>query len=27
LAKSYGTDDSGKFVNGMLSTIASHLRP
>jgi transcription antitermination protein NusB len=27
LAKSYGTDDSGKFVNGMLSSIALHLRP
>jgi transcription antitermination protein NusB len=27
LAKSYGTDDSGKFVNGMLSSIASYLRP
>jgi transcription antitermination protein NusB len=27
LAKSYGTDDSGKFVNGMLSSIAAHLRP
>jgi transcription antitermination protein NusB len=27
LAKSYGTDDSGKFVNGMLSSIATHLRP
>jgi transcription antitermination protein NusB len=27
LAKSYGTDDSGKFVNGMLSSIAAHVRP
>jgi transcription antitermination protein NusB len=27
LAKSYGTDDSGKFVNGMLSSIATHVRP
>ena len=27
LAKSYGTDDSGKFINGMLSSIAAHLRP
>lgn len=26
LAKSYGTDDSGKFVNGMLSTIAANVR-
>jgi transcription antitermination protein NusB len=26
LAKSYGTDDSGKFVNGMLSTIATNVR-
>lgn len=26
LAKSYGTDDSGKFVNGMLSAIAANVR-
>jgi transcription antitermination protein NusB len=27
LAKRYSTDDSGKFVNGMLSRIAEELRP
>jgi transcription antitermination protein NusB len=27
LAKSYGTDDSGKFVNGMLSSIVADVRP
>ena len=27
LAKSYSTDDSGRFVNGMLSVIASEMRP
>jgi transcription antitermination protein NusB len=27
LAKSYGTDDSGKFVNGMLSSIVASVRP
>jgi transcription antitermination protein NusB len=27
LAKSYGTDDSGKFVNGMLSSIVANVRP
>lgn len=27
LAKSYGTDDSGKFVNGMLSSISAAVRP
>ena len=27
LAKSYSTDDSGRFVNGMLSAIASKVRP
>jgi N utilization substance protein B len=27
LAKRFSTDDSGKFVNGMLSTIAPKLRP
>lgn len=27
LAKSYGTDDSGKFVNGMLAAIAGAVRP
>jgi N utilization substance protein B len=26
LAKEYSTDDSGRFVNGMLSTIATELR-
>jgi transcription antitermination protein NusB len=27
LAKSYSTDDSGRFVNGMLSAIAEEVRP
>ena len=27
LAKRYSTDDSGKFVNGMLAAIAKELRP
>lgn len=27
LAKSYSTDDSGSFVNGLLATIAHQLRP
>ena len=27
LAKAYSTDDSGRFVNGMLSRIAEELRP
>ncbi|MCU1372781.1 MAG: nusB [Actinomycetia bacterium] len=27
LAKRYSTDDSGKFINGMLSQIAKELRP
>jgi N utilization substance protein B len=27
LAKQYSTDDSGKFVNGMLAAIAKELRP
>ena len=27
LAKQYSTDDSGKFVNGMLSAIAQKVRP
>ena len=27
LAKTYSTDESGRFVNGILSTIASELRP
>jgi len=27
LAKSYSTDDSGGFVNGMLATISKELRP
>ena len=27
LAKTFSTDDSGKFVNGMLSAIAADLRP
>jgi N utilization substance protein B len=27
LAKQYSTDDSGRFVNGMLSAIAAELRP
>jgi N utilization substance protein B len=27
LAKTYSTDDSGSFVNGILSTIASEVRP
>jgi N utilization substance protein B len=27
LAKSYSTDDSGRFVNGMLSAIAAAVRP
>lgn len=27
LAKRYGTDDSGRFVNGVLSAIAKELRP
>ena len=27
LAKSYSTDDSGRFVNGMLGRIAEELRP
>jgi transcription antitermination protein NusB len=27
LAKSYSTDDSGRFVNGMLSAIAEEARP
>ena len=27
LAKAYSTDDSGRFVNGMLSRIARELRP
>lgn len=27
LAKRYSTDDSGKFVNGMLSRIAEEVRP
>jgi transcription antitermination protein NusB len=27
LAKSYSTDDSGRFVNGMLSAIAGKVRP
>jgi N utilization substance protein B len=27
LAKRFSTDDSGRFVNGMLSTIAAKLRP
>jgi N utilization substance protein B len=27
LAKQYSTDDSGKFVNGMLSAIAASVRP
>lgn len=27
LAKRFSTDDSGKFVNGMLSTIAPKVRP
>jgi N utilization substance protein B len=27
LAKRYSTDDSGRFVNGMLSAIAAELRP
>jgi transcription termination factor NusB len=26
LAKRYGTDDSGRFVNGMLSAIARSIR-
>ena len=27
LAKRYSTDDSGRFVNGMLSAIAAEVRP
>jgi len=27
LAKNYSTDDSGSFVNGILSTIAPEVRP
>ncbi|NLA34455.1 MAG: transcription antitermination factor NusB [Actinobacteria bacterium] len=27
LAKRYGTDDSGRFVNGVLSSVAKELRP
>jgi len=27
LAKTYSTDDSGSFVNGILSTIAAEVRP
>ncbi len=27
LAKRYSTDDSGRFVNGMLSSIAEEVRP
>jgi N utilization substance protein B len=27
LAKRYSTDDSGRFVNGMLSAIAEEVRP
>ena len=27
LAKRFSTDDSGRFVNGMLSALAPHLRP
>ena len=27
LAKTYSTDDSGRFVNGVLSTIAGQVRP
>jgi transcription antitermination protein NusB len=27
LAKQFSTDDSGKFVNGVLSTLASEIRP
>jgi transcription termination factor NusB len=27
LAKTYSTDDSGSFVNGILSTIADDVRP
>jgi N utilization substance protein B len=27
LAKRYSTDDSGRFVNGMLGRIAEHVRP
>jgi N utilization substance protein B len=27
LAKRYSTDDSGRFVNGMLSNIADEVRP
>lgn len=27
LAKTYSTDDSGSFVNGILSTVASEVRP
>jgi N utilization substance protein B len=27
LAKRYSTDDSGRFVNGMLSNIAGEVRP
>jgi N utilization substance protein B len=27
LAKRFSTDDSGRFVNGMLSAIAPKLRP
>jgi N utilization substance protein B len=27
LAKTFSTDDSGKFVNGMLSAVAADLRP
>jgi N utilization substance protein B len=27
LAKQYSTDDSGRFVNGMLSSIAAEVRP
>jgi N utilization substance protein B len=27
LAKRYSTDDSGRFVNGVLSAIAAEVRP
>lgn len=27
LAKRYSTDDSGRFVNGVLARVAEHLRP
>jgi N utilization substance protein B len=27
LAKRFSTDDSGKFVNGLLSAVAADLRP